>query len=85
MQCMFLEMMKGLFSFENDNICQTKIDDSIWLRMERIGPSIARFYFVNESRAEIDIPEHIVVFAGAEFCSCLDGLLHCFLSRSVDY
>lgn len=52
-----LEMSaKGSFSFRNDRVSQTKIDDNIFLRVERIGQAVARVYFVNDGNAEVEIP-----------------------------
>ena len=52
---------KGFFSFRNDNICETTLDDGIVLRIERIGPAIARVYFVDDSFSEISIPNGLVI------------------------
>ena len=52
---------KGFFSFRNDNICETTLDDGIVLRIERVGPAIARVYFVDDSFCEIPIPNGLVI------------------------
>jgi hypothetical protein len=52
---------KGSFSFKNDKILQLKIDDNIFIRMERVGFAIARLFFVDEGQAEINIPANLVV------------------------
>ena len=52
---------KGFFSFRNDNICETTLDDGIVLRIERVGPAIARVYFVDDSFAKISIPNGLVI------------------------
>jgi hypothetical protein len=48
---------KGSFSFRNEQILQTYIDDGVYLRLERIGLAVARVYFVNEGHAEVPVPE----------------------------
>jgi hypothetical protein len=48
---------KGTFSFRNDNIRLTQIDDGIFLRIEKIGPAIARVYFVDDTSVETAIPD----------------------------
>ena len=53
--------MKGSFSFLNDNIRETTLDDGIILRIERIGFAIARVYFVDDSFSEIPIPNGLVI------------------------
>ena len=53
--------MKGSFSFRNDDIRETTLDDGIILRIERIGFAIARVYFVDDSFAEIPIPNGLVI------------------------
>ena len=53
--------MKGSFSFRNDNIRETTLDDGIILRIERIGFAIARVYFVDDSFSEIPIPNGLVI------------------------
>lgn len=53
--------MKGSFSFRNDIIRETVLDDEIILRIERMGFAIARVYFVDESFAEIPIPNGFVI------------------------
>ena len=52
---------KGSFSFRNDYICETVLDDGIILCIERIGFAIARVYFVDDSFAEIPIPNGLVI------------------------
>jgi hypothetical protein len=47
---------KGSFSFRNDRILQTEVEDGICLRLERVGFAVARVYFVNEGFGEVDIP-----------------------------
>ena len=47
----------GSFSFRNDKLLQTQIQDGIRLRMERIGMAVARVYFVEEGYAEVPIPD----------------------------
>jgi hypothetical protein len=51
----------GSFSFRNDNIFETVLDDGIILRIERMGFAIARVYFVDDSFAEIPIPNGLVI------------------------
>ena len=53
--------MKGSFSFRNDDIRETTLDDGIILRIERIGFAIARVYFVDDSFCEIPIPNGLVI------------------------
>ena len=53
--------MKGSFSFRNDNIRETVLEDGIILRIERMGFAIARVYFVDDSFAEIPIPDGLVI------------------------
>ena len=53
--------MIGSFSFRNDNIRETVLDDGIILRIERMGFAIARVYFVDDSFAEIPIPNGLVI------------------------
>ena len=48
---------KGVFSFKNDKMCQTRIGADIRLRVERLTPAIARIYFVNEAEEEIPVPQ----------------------------
>ncbi len=45
---------KGSFSFKNDKILQLKIDDNVFIRIERVGFAVARLYFVDEGNAEIN-------------------------------
>lgn len=52
---------KGSFSFKNDKILQMKIDDNVYVRIERVGFAIARLYFVDEANGEIDIPNGLIV------------------------
>jgi hypothetical protein len=53
--------MKGTFSFRNDNIRETVLDDGIILRIERVGFAIAKVYFVDDSFSEIPIPNGLVI------------------------
>ena len=52
---------KGSFLFQNDNIRETVLDDGIILRIERMGFAIARVYFIDDSFAEIPIPNGLVI------------------------
>ena len=52
---------KGSFSFRNDRILQTRVQDGINLRMERLGMAVARVYFVDEGSAEIEVPEGFTI------------------------
>ena len=54
--------MEGSFSFKNSNIRETQLDDCILLRIERVGFAIARVYVVDDSFAEIDVPEGLVIY-----------------------
>ena len=38
-----------------------QINDNILLRLERVGFSIARLYFINNEQAEINIPANLLV------------------------
>lgn len=53
--------MRFDFSFKNDKILQLKIDDNVFIRIERVGFAVARLYFVDEGNAEINIPDTLVV------------------------
>ena len=52
---------KGSFSFRNDSIRQTRIEDGIFFRLESLGPAIAKAYFVDDSSAEVPIPRGFLV------------------------
>lgn len=53
--------MKGIFSFRDDIIRETVLADGIILRIEKIGSAIARVYFLNDSFAEVPIPNGLVI------------------------
>ncbi len=55
----YVEIMsaKGSFSFRNDRILQTQVGDGVNLRMERLGPAVARVFFVNEGFVEVKVPD----------------------------
>ena len=57
----FEQMIKGSFSFKNDNARETLLDGGIRLRIERTGFAIARVYFVNALSAEVPIPNGLVI------------------------
>ncbi len=48
---------EGSFSFRNDWILQTSIQDGVFLRLKRISSAVARVYFVNDMSVEVDVPE----------------------------
>jgi hypothetical protein len=52
---------KGLFSFTNDKILHTQIGDGIYLRIERIGPAVARVFFINEGYVEVEVPNGFTI------------------------
>jgi len=52
---------KGSFSFRNDNILQTQIQDGVILRIERVGMAVARVYFIDVGSAEIQVPERFQI------------------------
>jgi hypothetical protein len=45
------------FSFQEDNILQAIVHEGVFLRIERLGSSLARIFFVNEQQMEIPIPQ----------------------------
>jgi hypothetical protein len=53
--------MKGAFSFRNENIRETQLSDGTILRIVKVGPAIARVYFVDDNSVEVPIPEGLVV------------------------
>lgn len=54
----YVEIMsvKGSFSFGNDRILQTEVGDGVKLRVERLGPAVARVFFLNEGFVEVEVP-----------------------------
>lgn len=55
--------LRGTFSFVNNNIRQTIIQDDISLRIQAVGPEIARVYFVRgDPPIECPVPIGITVF-----------------------
>lgn len=49
---------KKYFSFRNDNFLHIKIDNGIFIKIERISMSVARLYFINEENTELQaVPE----------------------------
>jgi hypothetical protein len=52
---------KGSFSFINDKILQTHVGDGVQLRMERLGPAVARVFFVNEGFMEVKVPDGFAI------------------------
>eukprot|EP01041_Mallomonas_annulata_P009272 gene9272-19247_t len=52
---------KCSFSFEKENIRQILIDDTVFMRLERVDPAVARLHFVDAEAVEVDIPEGIIV------------------------
>ena len=52
---------KGAFSFRNDNIRETPLADGVTLRIEKIGPAIAKVYFVDNAFTEIPIPQGLQI------------------------
>lgn len=53
---------KGTFTFDSQKIIQTKINDNVFMRLERIGHAIAILYFLDEHDADIPIPDGLIVF-----------------------
>jgi hypothetical protein len=49
---------KCSFSFRNDKILQTQLGDGVFLRTERVGPAVARVFFVDEGFAETQVPNN---------------------------
>ena len=57
----FEQAFKGSFSFRNDNIRETQLEDGVHLRIERTGFAIAKVYFVDDNAAAISIPDGLVI------------------------
>jgi hypothetical protein len=53
---------KGSFCFRDDDILETVLDYGIILRIVRVGFAIARVYFVDDSSAEVPIPNGLVIY-----------------------
>lgn len=52
---------KDTFSFKNANlVMEAQLKEKLCVRLERVGPAIARLYFVKDA-AEVNIPEGIEV------------------------
>ena len=56
-----MNLQKCTFSFRYDDVHMTEIADGINLSMQRIGPAVARVYFIDDTNAEVDIPVGIYV------------------------
>ena len=54
--------MKGTFSFKDDNVLETLLDNGVLLRIERCGFAIARVYFVDDGFVGVNIPAGLVVY-----------------------
>lgn len=52
---------KGTFCFRDKKILEIVLDGGIILRTERVGFAIARVYFVDDSSAEVPIPNGFVI------------------------
>ena len=52
---------KGAFSFKNDKIAETKIRQNLNMRFVRITPAIARVFMVDDTNAEVNLPEGLLV------------------------
>lgn len=48
---------KGSFSFRNDKILQTPINDGVVLRLDRVGLAVARVFFIDSGFVEVQIPD----------------------------
>ncbi|KAJ3155419.1 hypothetical protein HDU86_004321 [Geranomyces michiganensis] len=57
-----MSCFKGTFSFENDKLRTTALADGNVLRIERVGPAIARVYVVDAAAAEVALPAGLSVF-----------------------
>lgn len=49
------------FSFKNENITQITLEDGVILQIAKLGPAVARVYFVDETQVEIPIPAHFLI------------------------
>ena len=54
--------MKGTFSFKDDNVLETLLDNGVLLRVERCGFAIARVYFVDDGFVGVNIPAGLVIY-----------------------
>jgi hypothetical protein len=52
---------EGSFSFKTEKLFTTRLTDGIFLRVQRAGFAVARLFFVDETSAEVPIPDGFVV------------------------
>lgn len=64
LSCSYIGKMmstKGTFCFRGNKIFDIVLDDRIILRIGRVGFAIAQVYFVDDSSAEVPIPNGLVI------------------------
>lgn len=53
---------ENTFDFTKETNLYTKLEDGIYLKLDRLNHSVARLYFVNKENIEIKVPEGFKVF-----------------------
>ena len=53
--------MTRTFSFHDKDICEIALDGGTMMRIERVGFSVARIYFVDDSLLEVPVPSGFVI------------------------